>query len=99
MEIRLTASGQNSLSTKACFSDENGFEVASTIVMGKKDAILVDAQWTLSNATVITEILDTGKNLTTIYLSHAPGSLFRRGRHCPGFSKPGVAIPSEADIK
>ena len=101
MEIRLTASGQNSLSTKVCFSDENGFEVASTIVMGKKDAILIDAQWTLSNAhRVITEILDTGKNLTTIYLSHAhPDHYFGAGVIAQAFPKARVvAIPSEADI-
>jgi glyoxylase-like metal-dependent hydrolase (beta-lactamase superfamily II) len=101
MEIRLTASGQNSLSTKVCFSDENGFEVASTIVMGKKDAILIDAQWTLSNAhRVITEILDTGKNLTTIYLSHAhPDHYFGAGVISQAFPKARVvAIPSEADL-
>ena len=101
MEIRLTASGQNSLSTKVCFSDENGFEVASVIVMGKKDAILIDAQWTLSNAhRVITEILETGKNLTTIYLSHAhPDHYFGAGVIAQAFPKARVvAIPSEADI-
>src|SRR5512135_657361 len=101
MEIRLTSSGQNALSTKVCFSDENGFEVASTIIMGKKDAILVDAQWTLSNAyRVITEILDTGKNLTTIYLSHAhPDHYFGAGVIAQAFPKAKVvAIPSEAEI-
>ncbi|MEJ2109344.1 MAG: MBL fold metallo-hydrolase, partial [Acidobacteriota bacterium] len=66
MEVRLTASGSNSLSTKTCFSDEYGFAVASVIVMGEKDCVLLDAQWTLLNAhKVIAEILETGKNLTT----------------------------------
>ena len=101
MEIRHTASGTNSLSTKVFFSDENGFEVASVIVMGKTDAVLIDAQWTLSNAhRVITEILETGKNLKTIYLTHAhPDHYFGVGVISEAFPKARViAIPSEADI-
>jgi glyoxylase-like metal-dependent hydrolase (beta-lactamase superfamily II) len=101
MEIRQTASGTNSLSTKVLFSDEYGFEVASVIVMGKKDAVLLDAQWTLSNAhRVITEILETGKNLTTIYCSHAhPDHYFGAGVIAQAFPKAKVvAIPSEADL-
>ncbi len=101
MEIRLNASGTNSLSTKVFFSDENGFEVASVIVMGKTDAVLIDAQWTLSNAhRVITEILETGKNLKTIYLTHAhPDHYFGAGVIAASFPKARVvAIPSEADI-
>src|SRR5512136_185019 len=101
MEIRLNATGQSDLSTKVCFSDENGFEVASTIVMGKKDAVLLDAQWTLSNAhRVITEILETGKNLKTIYLTHAhPDHYFGAGVIAEAFPKAKVvAIPSEANI-
>ncbi len=101
MEIRLNASGTNSLSTKVFFSDESGFEVASVIVMGKTDAVLIDAQWTLSNAhRVITEILETGKNLKTIYLTHAhPDHYFGAGVVAQAFPKARVvAVPSEADI-
>jgi len=72
MEVRINNHGPNSLSTKVFFSDEKGFEVASVIVMGKKNAVLIDAQWTLSNAyRVIAEIAETGKHLETIYVSHA----------------------------
>jgi len=72
MEVRINNHGPNSLSTKVFFSDEKGFEVASVIVMGKKNAALIDAQWTLSNAhRVIAEIAETGKHLETIYVSHA----------------------------
>jgi len=72
MEVRINNHGPNSLSTKVFFSDEKGFEVASVIVMGKKNAVLIDAQWTLSNAhRVIAEIAETGKLLETIYVSHA----------------------------
>jgi len=101
MEIRLTASGSSSLSTKVFYSDESGFEVASVIVMGKKEAVLIDAQWTLSNAhRVITEVLETGKELKTIYLTHAhPDHYFGAGTIAAAFPKAEVvAIPSEADI-
>ncbi len=101
MEIRYTASGQNDLSTKIYYSDENGFEVSSVIVMGKRDAILLDAQWTLSNAhRVIAEVLETGRNLTTIYLTHAhPDHYFGAGVIAQAFPHARVvAVPSEADI-
>jgi glyoxylase-like metal-dependent hydrolase (beta-lactamase superfamily II) len=101
MEIRYTASGTSSLSTKVFFSDDLGFAVASVIVMGKKDAVLLDAQWTLSNAhRVVTEILETGKNLTTIYVTHAhPDHYFGVGTIAAAFPKAQVvAIPTEADV-
>jgi glyoxylase-like metal-dependent hydrolase (beta-lactamase superfamily II) len=72
MEVRINNHGPNALATKVFFSDEKGFEVASVIVMGKKNAVLIDAQWTLSNAhRVIAEIAETGKHLETIYVTHA----------------------------
>jgi glyoxylase-like metal-dependent hydrolase (beta-lactamase superfamily II) len=72
MEVRVNTHGLNALSTKVFFSDEKGFEVASVIVMGKTDAVLIDAQWTLSNAhRIIAEIAETGKDLKTIYITHA----------------------------
>jgi glyoxylase-like metal-dependent hydrolase (beta-lactamase superfamily II) len=72
MEVRINKHGLNSLATKVFFSDESGFEVASVIVTGKTEAVLIDAQWTLSNAhRVVAEILETGKNLQTIYVTHA----------------------------
>ncbi len=101
MEIRLSASGTNSLATKTFFCDDEGFAVASVIVTGKTDAVLIDAQWTLSNAhRVISEILETGKNLTTIYLTHAhPDHYFGVGTIAEAFPKARVvAIPSEAEV-
>jgi glyoxylase-like metal-dependent hydrolase (beta-lactamase superfamily II) len=72
MEIRLNAGGTHSLAAKTVFCDEPGFEVASVVVTGMNDAVLLDARWTLSNAhRVIAEILDTGRRLTTIYITHA----------------------------
>jgi glyoxylase-like metal-dependent hydrolase (beta-lactamase superfamily II) len=101
MEIRYTANGTKPLATKVCYSDEDGFEAASVIVYGKTDAVLIDAQWTLSNAhRIISEILETGKNLKTIYLTHAhPDHYFGVGVIAEAFPKAQVvAIKSEADI-
>jgi ribonuclease BN (tRNA processing enzyme) len=61
--------GQLSLSVYN--ASENSFGVASVIVYGQNDAILIDAQFTLADAeTVAQEIKNLGKNLTTIYISH-----------------------------
>ncbi len=99
MEIRLNTYGPNLLSTKVFFSDESGFEVASVIVMGKTDAVLIDTQWTLSNTyRVAAEVLETGKHLKTIYTTHAhPDHYFGLGTIAEIFPKARViAIPSEA---
>ena len=99
MEVRVNKHGLNSLATKVFFSDESGFEVASVIVTGKKDAALIDAQWTLSNAhRVAAEILETGKQLKTIYVTHAhPDHYFGLGPVAEAFPKARViALPSVA---
>jgi glyoxylase-like metal-dependent hydrolase (beta-lactamase superfamily II) len=101
MEIRFNTFGENSFSIKTFFSDEKGFEVASVIVMGKTDADLVDAQWTLSNAhRVIAEIKETGKQLKTIYVTHAhPDHYFGLGVIAEAFpSVKCVALASVADM-
>jgi glyoxylase-like metal-dependent hydrolase (beta-lactamase superfamily II) len=101
MEIRLNTHGPKALATKTFFSDESGFEVASIIVTGKTDAALLDAQWTLSNAhRVIAEILETGKYLKTIYISHAhPDHYFGLGTIAEAFPEARIiALPSEARI-
>ncbi len=101
MEIRYNTHGPNALATKVYFSDEDGFEVASVIVTGKTDAALIDAQWTLSNAhRVVAEILETGKILKTIYITHAhPDHYFGLGTIAEAFPKARiVALPSEANI-
>jgi glyoxylase-like metal-dependent hydrolase (beta-lactamase superfamily II) len=75
--------------------------VASVIVTGKTDAVLIDAQWTLSNAyRIIAEILETGKNLKTIYITHAhPDHYFGLGTITEVFPKAQVvALSSEANL-
>jgi len=52
-------------------ASENSFGVASVIVSGKTDAVLIDAQFTLADAEkVAQEIKASGKKLTTIFVSH-----------------------------
>lgn len=61
------------LSTKTFISsDENdGFGVTSTLIMGEEDAILVDAQFTISNAhRLLAEIIESKKNLIKIFITH-----------------------------
>ncbi|WP_073143623.1 MBL fold metallo-hydrolase [Chryseolinea serpens] len=52
-------------------ASENSFGVASVIISGKTEAVLIDAQFTLADAeTVAQKIKNSGKKLTTIYVSH-----------------------------
>jgi len=52
-------------------ASENSFGVASVIISGKTDVVLIDAQFTLADAEkVAQEIKASGKKLTTIYVSH-----------------------------
>lgn len=99
MEIRTNTHGSDQLSTKVFFSDESGFAVASVIVMGKTDAALIDTQWSLSNGhRVAAEILESGKHLKTIYISHAhPDHYFGLGPIVEAFPEAKVvALPSVA---
>jgi glyoxylase-like metal-dependent hydrolase (beta-lactamase superfamily II) len=52
-------------------SPPEGIAVNSTLVYGDKDAILIDAQFRLSDAhRVVAAILESKKNLTTVYVTH-----------------------------
>jgi len=52
-------------------SPPEGIAVNSTLVYGDKDAILIDAQFRLSDAhRLVAMILETKKNLTTVYVTH-----------------------------
>jgi ribonuclease BN (tRNA processing enzyme) len=61
----------NNLTLDIYNAPENSFGVASVIVSGKTDAVLIDAQFTLADAEkVAQQIKSSGKKLTTIYVSH-----------------------------
>jgi glyoxylase-like metal-dependent hydrolase (beta-lactamase superfamily II) len=49
----------------------NGYDVNSTMISGKKDMLVIDAQFGLSEAhSLAAEIRASKKNLTTIYITH-----------------------------
>ena len=56
----------------------DGYDVNSTMISGDKDMLVIDPQFTLSEAHhLAAEILLSKKNLTTIYVTHAhPDHLF-----------------------
>jgi glyoxylase-like metal-dependent hydrolase (beta-lactamase superfamily II) len=61
----------NNLKLQIYNASENSFGVGSVIVSGKKDAVLIDAQFTLADAEAVAqEIKKSGKKLTAIYVSH-----------------------------
>lgn len=71
LTIITTNMNAQKLNLKTFRADANSFHVASVIVSGEKDAILIDGQFTLANAhRVVAELKDSGKNLTKIYISH-----------------------------
>jgi len=52
-------------------SSPEGFLATSTLVAGAKDAILIDAQFTLPDAKKLVDMLKaSGKNLTLVYVTH-----------------------------
>ncbi|OHX11510.1 MBL fold metallo-hydrolase [Chromobacterium sphagni] len=53
-------------------ADANSFNVSSVLVAGDKDAILIDTGFTRADAyRIAARVLDSGKNLKTIYVSQA----------------------------
>jgi glyoxylase-like metal-dependent hydrolase (beta-lactamase superfamily II) len=65
------ARAESKLSTQVMVGSQPGFMVTSTLVSGDKDAILIDGAFTLADAhRVVAAVLDSGKNLTTVYVTH-----------------------------
>jgi glyoxylase-like metal-dependent hydrolase (beta-lactamase superfamily II) len=59
------------LQVKVYTSGDGGYAANSTLIYGDKDAILVDTQFAMSEAhKVAAMILESKKNLTTIYITH-----------------------------
>lgn len=60
-----------SLKLQVYNASEESFGIASVIISGKTDAVLIDAQFTLEDAEkVAKEIRHSGKKLKAIYISH-----------------------------
>src|SRR5690242_21150377 len=50
---------------------QSGYDVNSTMISGQKDMIVIDPQFSLSEAhKLAAEILESKKNLTAIYVTH-----------------------------
>ncbi|SPL71950.1 MBL fold metallo-hydrolase [Acinetobacter stercoris] len=66
-------SNEKALDIKTYTSGSEGiFAVASTLISGEKDAILVDAQFQKKYAKQVVKLIqDSGKNLKYIYISHS----------------------------
>lgn len=67
------SSEMSGLGTKVFISSDqhNGFGVSSTIIYGPTQALLVDSQFSLSNAhRLVAEILELDRDLTQIFISH-----------------------------
>jgi glyoxylase-like metal-dependent hydrolase (beta-lactamase superfamily II) len=62
---------QSQLTVTPIVSSENTFWVTSTLITGKKDAVLIDAQFLVPEAQkVVAAIKSSGKQLTTVYITH-----------------------------
>ncbi|MBZ5695067.1 MAG: MBL fold metallo-hydrolase [Acidobacteriia bacterium] len=68
---RLAAAPPTHLHMQVYTSPPEGISVTSTLIYGEKDAILIDAQFRLSDAhRLVALILESKKNLTTVYVTH-----------------------------
>jgi glyoxylase-like metal-dependent hydrolase (beta-lactamase superfamily II) len=60
------------LSVKIYNAQSSSFNVNSTLVYGEKEAMVIDAGFTRADALrIVANVLDSGKQLTTIYVSQA----------------------------
>jgi glyoxylase-like metal-dependent hydrolase (beta-lactamase superfamily II) len=98
-----TARADSKLTLTVITGSPQGFLVDSTLIAGEKDAILIDAQFTLADAhRAVATILDSKKNLTTVYVTHGhPDHYFGLGVIKQAFPKAKlVALPETiAEIK
>jgi len=66
-----TGAAPSKLQVQVLTGTPAGFFVNSTLVTGEKDAILIDADFTLADAhRTAAAVLDSKKNLTTVYITH-----------------------------
>src|SRR4051794_41071636 len=95
--IASIASAEPKLQVKALTSSPEGFLVNATLISGEKDAVLIDAAFTQSDAhRIVAAVLESKKNLTYLYVTHAhPDHYFGAGVIKQAFPKVKiVALPS-----
>ena len=67
-----TARAETKLTATVYTASPTGFLVTSTLVAGEKEAVLIDAQFSLADAhRLVAQILESKKTLTTVYITHA----------------------------
>jgi glyoxylase-like metal-dependent hydrolase (beta-lactamase superfamily II) len=67
-----SAQAAQPLTVKVYNAADNSFNVNSTLVYGEKEAMVIDAGFTRADALrIAANVLDSGKQLTTIYVSQA----------------------------
>ncbi len=70
--LAASAFAQSKLTVKPITGSGEGFLVNATLITGEKDAILIDAAFTRADAhRIVAAVLDSHKNLTTVYVTHA----------------------------
>lgn len=98
-----TAHAETKLTTTVYTASPTGFLVNSTIVAGDKDAVLIDAQFSLADAhRLVAQLLESKKNLTTIYITHFhPDHYFGLGVVKQAFPKAKIVTTAQslAEIK
>jgi glyoxylase-like metal-dependent hydrolase (beta-lactamase superfamily II) len=75
---RTATSDSDKLHVESFLASEQGFYVTSALVLGKRKAVLIDAQLLISDATRLVEKIEaTGRELEAVYVTHAhPDHLF-----------------------
>jgi glyoxylase-like metal-dependent hydrolase (beta-lactamase superfamily II) len=64
--------GESQLSLKVIHGGARGFDAPSVLVMGEKDAVLVDVPFILSQAhRIVAEILESDRDLKYVFITHA----------------------------
>ena len=72
LAIAFSTAQAGPLTVKVYNADGNSFNVNSTLVYGDKEAMVIDAGFTRADALrIAANVLDSGKQLTTIYVSQA----------------------------
>jgi glyoxylase-like metal-dependent hydrolase (beta-lactamase superfamily II) len=98
-----TAAAETKLTTTVYTASPGGFLVNSTLIAGDKEAILIDAQFTLPDAhRLVAMIMESKKTLTTVYITHShPDHYFGLNVIKQAFPKVKVVTlaPALAEIK
>jgi glyoxylase-like metal-dependent hydrolase (beta-lactamase superfamily II) len=98
-----TAHAETKLTATVYTASPTGFLVTSTLVAGEKEAVLIDAQFSLADAhRLVAQILESKKTLTTVYITHShPDHYFGLAVIKQAFPKAKlVAVPAAlAEIK